>query len=204
MMADTLAVSGQIGEAELSRIIGVVLGEKGIRSVGDLVNWFETGRRGLLKDVGRAAKELGVMPTTLRTVVSSQAFRAAYFQHVLSSGMDPDTLAKGISLLAADMTSPKTAPKDRLAIIRAVAELMGVKTTQKVEHEIKQTSMEIKFHLVASPNDLIDGEEPVVLDTVQPGVSEGELGHALPVSTGVVSEADFEEAEEALVGEEVK
>jgi len=181
------------------------MGEQGIRSVNDLVAWYEDGRRGLLKDVEAAAKQLKVMPTTLRTIVSSSAFRAAYFKHVLNDQLDPEVLAKGISLLAADMLSERTAPKDRLAIIRAVAELMGVKTTQRVEHEISQTSVEIGFHIIASPNDFVSGEEePRVLDTVQPRVLEGELGHALPPSSGVVSEADFTEAEEVLIGEEAE
>lgn len=200
-MADTLAVIGQVGEAELSRIISVVLEDKGIRSVHDLVDWYERGRRGLLKDVDRAAKELGVMPSTLRTIIASNAFKAAYFRRVFTDNIDPDVLQQGLAILAADLVSPDTSPKDRLAIVRAIGEFMGVEAKQKVEHEITHKKVEVSFQIVATPDDFADGEgDTDFVGTVQPGVREDELGHALPEATGVVLEADFEEAEEVHAG----
>lgn len=200
-MADTLAVVGQVGEAELSRVISVVLGDKGIRSVHDLVDWYERGRRGLLKDVAAAAKELGVMPSTLRTVISSNAFKAAYFRRVFTDNIDPDVLQRGLAILAADLISPETSPKDRLAIIRAIGEFMGVEAKQKVEHEITHRKVEVNFQIVATPDDFVTGEdEPDFVGSIQSGASQDELGHALPEATGVVLEADFEEAEKVHAG----
>lgn len=200
-MADTLAIAGQVGEAELSRIISVVLEDKGIRSVHDLVDWYERGRRKLLKDVDAAAKELGVMPSTLRTIISSNAFRAAYFRRVFVDNMDPDVLQQGLSILAADLVSPDTSPKDRLAIIRAIGEFMGVEAKQKVEHEITHRKMEVSFLVVATPDDFVNGEgDANVVGSLQPGVRADELGHALPETTGVVLEADFTEAEKVHDG----
>lgn len=205
MMADTLAIPEQVSEVELSRVIDVVLGERGIRSVNDLVAWYEKGRRDKLAKVDEAARELGVRPSTLRTIISSSAFRAAYFKRILMDRFNPDVLSRGMTLLAADMLSEETSPKDRLAILRAISEMMGVKPTQKVEHEITQKSVEVKFVIETSPSDFVDGEESGrVLGTVQPLPAQGELGHALPEAAGVVLEADFAEAEEGIVGEEVR
>ena len=191
--------SDEITVGELSRVLGGVLGERGIASLAALVEWFEDGRRHLLEDVDEAARQLGTTRSFLATVVATRAFRRAYFNHLLSRSFDPDVLSDGFRLLAQDFISPETPTKQRLAIMKTLAEHAGIAKVEKVEHEVKGGQINVAFVLAAQPDDFVDA--PVVtaqpaLEASAPGGSlvpdlQGDAGHG----SEEIIEAEIEEAD---------
>ena len=141
-----------------------------VSSVQELVEWFEDGRRHLLRDIGAAASELGAPEALLRAVVASTNFRQAYFDHLHKRAFNPDVLERGMGLLAQDFIDANVSVRDRLAIFRMLQELFGITPTQKVQHEISQRVAHIHIKVESTPADFVDVDAHLV------GEGEGQLG----------------------------
>ena len=191
--------SGDLNAAELSRIIGGVLGEAGVGSLVELVRWFENGRRHLLDDLDEAARQLGTRGDFLATVVATRAFRRAYFEYLMANAFNPYVLAEGFGLLAADFTSPDVSPRERLAILKTLGEHVGIAKVEKVEHEVTQKTLDVKVVLATRPEDFIDpargtDKPPLEASLDTPELDAPVLGDA-GRGTEEVIETTFKEAD---------
>ncbi len=181
---------------EVNRQIDLVLGDKGIHTVHDLIAWFEDGRAHLASSPKSAAQELGMTSAFMHAVLASNVFRSEYFRRIAASSFPPHVLADGMRLIAQDFLNPAVSVKDRLAIYRVVQELFGIEPTQRVKHEINQKKVVVEFKVQASPSDFVAEPLPASADFVEPGDGANRLASGDEGNPGEFLEETYQEAEE--------
>lgn len=189
-------LSDELTVDEVNKQISLVLAEKGIETVEDLIAWFEDGRAHLVSSPKSAAKELGTTSAFMHAILASNAFRRAYFRRVTATAFHPGVLQRGMEILAADFMDQKVRVRDRLAIFRVVQELFGFEPTQKVQHEITHHPPVIEFRFPTRPEELVGDAAPATVDIVGPGTKPGELVAGDEGDAGDILEVPFKEAGE--------
>lgn len=109
-----------------------------------------------------AAKETGIPYHLYMAVVSSREFHRAYFDRIHKSVFTGAVLEEGMKLLAEDFINPDVAVRDRLAIFRMLQDMFGATPAQKVEHEVKGTTYQIRLEIAAKPEDFATIDASVV------------------------------------------